>query len=304
MSIALAERERQGRRIQEFGKDAVEEYIPEVGEITDPRKRLEREDEKNNEDASVGKKRRAGRVLKTMGEIMELVKNLVEHQIDRAYEMRSEAIPNEPITGDSMARTAFQTLLVNEQQRRLFLDVSKNSVSWPRLKPIFGAPPYHFLIAEDSGMLRATGISMGRVNMVYGNENPYTNVTNITQFGEGQLRDQHMRFYRVVHHPGTKQNDEDDLSFRLSSAVDPTNVVMHVKVPKRSKEEKLRLLSNPDTKKRCFFPQVGEKLTMNETGRVLALIGQPLPTSTECLVKRLVPREEHASTAVVVVTVI
>jgi len=146
-------------------------------------------------------------------------------------------------------------------------------------------------------------MSKGRTHMTYESSNAMMNITTITGFGAGQLQDQHDRQYRVMPAKLQAMADTETLPFRLSEYRDASNVVMHVKVPKRSRDEKRRLLASPVTKKRLFFPQPGEKLTLRETGRLMALINQEVQTNTDVVVKRVVPRDEHAATALLLVSV-
>ena len=247
------------------------------------------------------RRRRPRQMLTTVGEVLQLCRDFTSTQIERALDMRDRARPNESITGDNLVRTAILTLLPDAQQRELFLELASNPRSWPRLKPLFGAPPYHFLREQDAGMMRAAGLSKGRTHMVYDTQNPLLSVTTITQFGSGQLVDEHERVYRVV--PATPLSDADTIPYRLDSTPDSSNVFMHVKVAKRTREEKMQLLGSSSTKKRCFFPQPGERITLTETTRMMQFIGQRVATETGCTVKRLVPRDQGASTALVVLAV-
>lgn len=242
-------------------------------------------------------------MLTQVGDALQLCRDMVTTQFQKAQDMKDVAMPNENISGDAFTRMTIQTLLPNDQQRQLFLETALNPDTWPRLKPIFGAPPYHFLLPNDAGVLRATGMSKGRSNMTYETANPMMNITAITGFGEGQLQDQHERQFRVMPARLVPMEDSDILPFRLSEYRDPDNVMMHVKVPKRSRVEKARLLGSAILKSRLFFPQPGEKLTLRETGRLMALINQKVQTSTEVVVKRIVPRAEHAATAFILVSI-
>jgi len=281
------------------------------GGIQDPAEELELAQDARDEAEDSGtlgeflllapRRRRPRQMLTTVGDVLQLCRDFTSTQIERALDMGDRARPNESITGDTFVRTAILTLLPDAQQRELFLELASNPRSWPRLKPLFGAPPYHFLREQDAGMMRAAGLSKGRTHMVYDTQNPLLSVTTITQFGAGQLVDEHERVYRVV--PNTILSETDTIPYRLDSTPDASNVFMHVKVAKRTREEKIKLLSSSSTKKRCFFPQPGERITLTETTRMMQLIGQRLPTETACTVKRLVPRDQGASTALVVLAV-
>ena len=153
--MATADRQRQGRRVADFGRDAEDEFVfADDGAAEEP----------------AGKRPRGA--LLAVGQLVELVRELIEKQTGAAKDLKEKARPNESITGDAYVRTAFQTVLSNQHQRELFLETASVPQNWPRLKPLFGAPPYHFLFADDANMLRATGVSRGRVNMVYDTQDP------------------------------------------------------------------------------------------------------------------------------------
>ena len=247
------------------------------------------------------RRRQGRRLLTTVGDVLELCRELSTAQLEKAFDLGSDAKPNEAISGDAVVKTAIQTLLPDTQQRDLFLELASNPKTWPRLKPFFGAPPYHFLREQDAGLMRATGMSRGRTHMAYDAQNPFLAVTTIAQFGAGHFVDEHERVYRVL--PWQPLRETDALPTRLESAADPSNVLMHVKVPKRPREEKIRLMSSSATKKRCFFPQPGEQIRMTETKRMMTFLNQRSGTEVTCKVKRLMPRDEGSSTAAIVVAV-
>ena len=296
----FGDRQRQGRRIEDIARE------PDADIELEQELREQARDSGNLAEFLLAAPRRVGQVrqqITNVGDALQLCRDLVVRQVEKALDMRDAAKPNEPITGDAFVRQAILTVLPDAQQRILFLETAGNPQTWPRLKTLFGAPPYHFLRPEDGGALRAAGLSKGRSHMAYQTDDPLQTVTNITQFGAGQLVDQHERYYRVVPEPRRPLDETDELPSRLESARDPSNVLMHVKVPKRPRDEKVKLLQRDATKRKCFFPQPGEKILVRETGRLMQLLGQQVPVESECIVKRLIPRNVGASTAVVVVAV-
>ena len=179
-SSGVAGRPRQGRRIEELGRDPEEEF--ELAQ--DARDDAEQSGTLGELRLVAPRRNPRQQMLTTVGDILQFCRDLVAKQVERALDLRDAAKPNEQITGDALVRTAFQTLLPNATQRQLFLETVSNPKTWPRVKPLFGAPPYHFAGAgcgDDAG--RHLGV--GRMN--YTEQNPMLTVTNIAQFGVGQL---------------------------------------------------------------------------------------------------------------------
>lgn len=229
--------------------------------------------------------------LQTVGDALELCSALFFEQLERATVEKPG--PNQPIVGDSAARSAFLLLLTDEQQRSLFLRTASSSKNWPRLRTLVGAPPYHFLRPQDASVLNATGFARGRANMTYDASH---RIANHHQFGAGQLVDEHTREYRIA--PLSISN-EDPLpgSEYLRNAKD---LVLHVKV-KRHGIQKKRQLFNSEFKRQLFFPQVGEQIVLRESTALMNARGMRQPSSTVMRVKALWPRGQGASTAAVLV---
>lgn len=229
--------------------------------------------------------------LQTVGDALELCAALFSEQLGRAA--LEKPLPNQPINGDGAARSAFLLLLTDGQQRDLFLRTASSSANWSRLRPLVGAPPYHFLRPQDASVLSATGFARGRANMTYESAN---RIANHQQFGAGQLVDEHTREYRIA---PRNISSEDPLpgSAYLRSAKD---IVLHVKV-KRHGIQKKRELFNSEFKRQLFFPQVGEQIVLRESSALMNARGLRQPSSTAMRVKALWPRGQGASTAAVLV---
>lgn len=230
--------------------------------------------------------------LKTAGDAYAVCEALFYEQLDRAAVLRP--VPNTPIVGDGSARTAFLLLLTDGQQRELFLDFASKPVTWPRLKPLVGAPPYHFLQPQDAGVLNAAGFARGRAHMTYESG---SRVANHQQFGPGQLIDEHTREYRVA----PRQLDPSDPLpgteyFQLATK----DLVLQVKV-KRHGVQKKRELFHSEFKKQLLFPQPGETIVLRESERLLSARGLRQASSTRLRVKALWPRSQGSSTAAVLV---
>ncbi len=227
--------------------------------------------------------------LRTAGDAYQLCSALFAEQLDRA--LVTKPAPNQPIPGDSAARSAFLLLLSDAQQRDLFLHTATVAAHWPRLKPLVGAPPYQFLRPQDASVLNASGFAKGRANMTY--DTPHR-IANHHQFGNGQLIDEHTREYRIA----PLDVHSDDLLPGSEYLRNAKDVMLHVKVKKHSIEKKRQLL-NSSFKKQLFFPQVGEIIVLRESSALMSARGLLQASPTVMKVKALWPRGQGASTAAV-----
>ena len=134
-----------------------------------------------------------GKAIRTIGEAVEHLHELMDAQVTKALDLGAPA--NAACPGDAAARNTFYTLLPDVQQRLVFVRLAGQMRAWPRLRPLFGAPPYGFLRPEDAGLLRAAGIAQGRANMTH---DAVQAAASYTQFGAGQLTDELAREYRVI----------------------------------------------------------------------------------------------------------
>lgn len=258
---------------------------------------LERErDEQERDDVLVLGRR--GKVIRTIGDAVQHLEELMETQVARAVDESAPA--NESISGDAAARNTFYTLLPDSQQRDVFRRVASQMRAWPRLRPLFGAPPYGFLRPEDAGMLRAAGIAQGRANMAH---DAVQSAASYTQFGAGQLTDELAREYRVIRRQNVDEADPlpCDLSVR-----DAPDVLLQVRLRRRNREAKMELMRDATQRERLFFPRPGQRITLKETRRILALQGlrATAATRTTLQVKRVIPRGQNASTAALIAVVV
>ena len=247
-------------------------------------------DEEDEPDFSLDLSRVKPNGIRTVGDAFSLCEQLITAQVDKAVQHRAEL--NTPITGDSAARAAFLLLLPDEQKRQLFLKTVRRSEAWSRIRSLFGSPPFAFLHPNDTGMLRAGGIGVGRVNMVYQKAGL---TSGIGQFGPGQLKDEHSREYRLAPRNSRMQDPLPGGDF--FELVDG-EVLMQVKIQKRSKAEKQRILKSVK-KRQLFFPQPGERIRLEETKTLMRARGLRVSTQTSLVVKALLPRGEGASTAAI-----
>lgn len=230
-------------------------------------------------------------LVNTIGEALNHINDIFERQINEAVE--GGAQQNAAIPGDAAARGIFYTLLPEAYQRRVFLHVASSSRAWPRMRPLFGAPPYAFLGPQDANLLRATGIAQSRQNMAY----DANTIANYSQFGAGQLIDESEREYRVV---DPTAGEQDPLPCNLEGG-QSEYVQLIVRVHKRSREERIRRLKDVRLKKTITFPIPGEKLNLTETKRLLTIQGKRPEAATRAVlqVRQVKPRSANAATAAV-----
>lgn len=235
-----------------------------------------------------------GQSIETLGDAVDHVSSVMDRQLERGQ--ADGFRPNESINGDAAARATFYTLLPDRQQRDVFLHVAGNMRNWPRLRPLFGAPPYNFLRSEDAGMLRAAGIAHGRSNMAHEDSQ---SAANYTQFGSGQLVDVQEREYRVT--PLEETRLTDPAPFLLNVGANK-EIVLQVRVKKRDRKRKMEMLKDNDARKTLTFPRPGDKVTLSPTQSLLS-IQRRRSTNIEpitLLIRRVVPRGESAATAAIV----
>lgn len=218
-----------------------------------------------------------------------ICKQLIEEQLEKSRIERS--LPNVGIAGDASARNAVLLLLTDLQQRTLFLHVAENRQNWSRLRPLFGAPPYHFLRPQDAAMFAASGFAKGRINMAY---DDVKTAASTAQFGPGQLVDEYGREYRVSGE--ADQTYTDLLPGNAYFNAKRDNIFLQVKIRKQSKAKKLALMRSED-RKQVLFPRPGEVLTLRESRGLLSARGASESTPTDLRVRALFPRGLGSSTA-------
>ena len=232
--------------------------------------------------------------LENTNDAFEYCEQLVEKQIKRSQ--HTNANINEATYGDTDARKAIKTLLSDNLIRELFLKTTRNRSSWPRLRPLFGTPPYNFLRPEDAGLVRAAGMSRGRVNMAYDKAGK---TATYSQFGVGHLVDSYAREYRVLEQSDAVSNTT--LPFDFRNIQPNTQIRVNVRVPKRAKREKIEIMKNAARRRSLVFPAVGEHLKLNYSPALKKVWGnKQLSVTIKLIVKRVVPRSSNGSTAALV----
>ena len=229
--------------------------------------------------------------LDTLSDALSYCRDLLHSQLERA---KKEQPPmNESISGDAHTRKTIVTLLPDQFVRVLFIEAARQADALQRIRPLFGAPPYHFLKPEDAGLLRAGGLAAGRANMSYSKVNE---TAAYSQFGSGHFVDDYSREYRVVVPTEPKENDQ--LPCNIEGIEPQKHIFMNVRVPKRSKADRIELLKDAEKRRAVLFPHVGEVINVKYSNALQQVLGKKNEEfELRVLVKSLVPRSASASTA-------
>ena len=120
--------------------------------------------------------------------------SLLHEQTELARQQGVQA--NTPAKGDAKFKSMFYGRLPAQLQRALFLDYVANPAHWPRVRSLFGAPPYGFLNSTDCHTLRAGGFAAQRVNMA-----KPSLVGTASQFGSTTMSDLRGRRFKLLLSP-------------------------------------------------------------------------------------------------------
>ena len=209
------------------------------------------------------------------------------------------ALPNSTLPGDAQVRSAFYTLLPPQQQREVFLEFVSQVDAWPRVRSLFGAPPYGFLLPGDAWNLNAGGFAAGRANMAY---DTTTLAACYSHFGAGQLVDGALREYNVVSHGRAVPDSSTPLLCDLNRRRGATSSCKCIKRVKR--QERVGIIRDREKRVQLCFPMPGEELTLRQSDKIRKLLSvRGQGPELHVRVRRVVPRAQNASTAALVVTV-
>lgn len=222
-----------------------------------------------------------------------------EHIIQQMHEQVTRAVEdgistNQALAGDNRIHTMLLTLLPANMQREVFMAIVSREAAYPRVRKLFGAPPYAFLRVGDAGMLRAAGFAPSRRNVAYDS----FRVANYAQFGLPHLLDTYGRQYRVA-----QENDGEDspvayMALRRDIIIKATFVV---RIKKYLRSHRAATLNDAEGKEALSFPRVGEVVHMQPTPAILRMMAASMDDNAAVDVRivevhRLAPK---ASTAVV-----
>lgn len=235
----------------------------------------------------------------TVQDAYNVVHQMMITQSQQAFHIN--ATPNVSITGDTKARLMMLTLLPRLWQRSLFIEFVADIRRWPRIRSLFGVPPYAFLTPADMHMLRAGGIGKGRAQLAYDFSNP---VPTYSQFGYPHFADQFGREYltEVDQSKQFLEQADDPVGAMSTLASAKHGVRLFVRIKKRSKKQKFQLLKTTDGKKALFFPHIGEIIRVVETTLAMQARRSKDKVKLTFKVERVTPRNYGASTALVVLT--
>ena len=183
----------------------------------------------------------------------DFVRELIRRQIDRAE--LDNVPPNVAASGDSEVRDAFNVLLSLQSQRGTFLATIKDVKSWPRVRTIFGVPPFGFLRPEDDDVLNASGIARNRVHMA-----SQSGMLSFAEIGVGHYSDDATRRYKVV---GDDDNTSTEIPVRKARSARRLVLDARVAVAISVKERASILKSRDVQRQRAItVPRVGEVLRL------------------------------------------
>lgn len=223
--------------------------------------------------------------------VREHITEMMQEQVARASEEGTPA--NQALAGDGRAHLMLMTLLPTNLQRAVFLAVVSREAAYPRVRTLFGAPPYAFLRAEDAGMLRAAGFAASRRNVAYDG----FHVANYSQFGAPHLIDAYGRQYRVAQE---RDDESAPVAFMaLRRGGDPRTTFV-VRIKKRARAERAALMRDATGRAALSFPRIGELLHMTPTPTILRMMAAPATDAAPVEVRVVALRlsDHKAATAI------
>jgi hypothetical protein len=237
--------------------------------------------------------------IQTIGDASAHVAQLFDAQLERTDGTGS---PNVSCAGDDHVRALMQSILPPNDVRALFMRAAQTVDTLPRVRSLFGAPPYLFLQPGDASLLSAQGFAHTRRNMAYEGARF---VPTYAQFGMPQLVDEEGREYRVVHRQASVVYDTPLGIALLSAEGDARSgtqgVLLAVRVKKRRRAERIAQLRDPTTRAAAYPPRVGEHIVLQESAGMRGLRGATLP-STRMRVRSTRSADASSSVALVAVT--
>lgn len=232
--------------------------------------------------------------IETIEDAVNYCSALIQKQLERSREKRPP--PNTAIYGDAESRRATLTLLPDTFVRDLFLRTTRDFRNWPRIKPLFGSPPYVFLRPEDAGLINASGISSKRSNMAY---SKVGETASYSQFGNEHLVDRYGREYRVV--PSRTPLPSEPLPCDFGDVAVSRPVLLNIRIPKRPRDERLQLFSKVETRQFVMFPRAGEVLEISSSPLLKRVRGiTDKETTSRLQIRQIVPRSATSSTAAII----
>lgn len=238
---------------------------------------------------------------KTLEELAQMMRVSIETQVAKAH--AQSVMPQNKVRGDGALRVAFLVLLPPKTQRTVLLNALSLPSVWPRVRPIFGAPPYSFLLPGDAEQLAATGFARSRVHMSFDSVRA---ASSYLEFGHGHFVDEHRRQYKLLRlgNSEPKMTDPPLWSTRLSPGM---SVVMQMRLPKLpSKGAAVQSRSRSAS----LFPPPGTRVVLQPFERMDSLLRghnvgvMAKRSEIEIEVRRLALRSKRCSTAGMMVHIV
>jgi len=149
--------------------------------------------------------------------------------------------------------------------------------------------------------LNASGIARKRSKLTYDDQK----IANYSQFGTGQMQDEHGREYRFGNLSGDTTQPIPSLGLLNENN---SRVHLIVRVKRKSMSERARIIKDSSLRKTIMFPSPGEKIVLRNSKSILKLQHPSAPNSlpsdnntSEFRVIHVTPRDMNASTASVLV---
>ena len=221
-------------------------------------------------------------------------------QIKLADQVRKGVASNvsrdKKIEGDAKTRIDFLSLLPLSEQRRLFLyTMSSIPKAGERVRALFGAPPYPWLLEEDAYTLSASGIAPSRSNMsaevLLGTQ--HGTVYNYYSFGVEHFVDMSGRQYRVT----PLEFSESGAQLVIAKAFEMGRINLTCRIPKKVKRKNS---NNPIFKtQKLAFPKTGDALELQKSPILRDINLFQAQIRLRFVVTRVQPRSLTSSTALV-----
>tara|TARA_B100001175_G_scaffold89462_1_gene75388 strand:+ start:1083 stop:1787 length:705 start_codon:yes stop_codon:yes gene_type:complete len=195
--------------------------------------------------------------ISTIPEAREHIYSLIEHQLEKST--RDNTSPNTPVSGDTNVKNKFFLLLPPNEQRTVFLTTIRRREFWPRIKSLFGTPPYSFLKMGDAAALRAAGISPSRANMSY----PQIRSPSSYEFGIPHYTDDFDRDFKIL----VTYNNINNNTLPFATLSTSERAVLDVRLKKQGKLTKSDIIRGRSSVllRSFMFPRSGERLRLTPT---------------------------------------
>ena len=226
----------------------------------------------------------------TVAEAMVQMQQAIRTQIERAK--MASAPAQEPVDGDNATRIAFLTLFHVTMQRRIFMQTYTRDLL-PRMRCLFGSPPYGFLRRNDLDALQAKAISSGRANIGVFAEQGHA-VVGWGQFGYPHLVDQHGRLYRLDQ--AAVDAEVTPVALYAVRAISQGGATMKliVRIGRRTRQARQKLQRREEEAQQIVFPTPGERLEREDERLCQYMVAEQSDTVEP---RRYDDRAEDASSA-------